>query len=400
MTFAVFHPFHHPRGTGLLGRLLAGSALGLVVAIPAFAGEAASEQVQVAGAQPTPPAPETVIIQGQRPEDFQVMVPSLNRLTQPLLDTPQSVDVISDQVLRDRAAASLNDALRTVPSISLGAGEFSFQGNTPTIRGFVARTDMFLDGIRDFGNYYRDAFNLQQLEVLEGPSSILFGRGSTGGVINQVSKLPLIEPSLDATFVFGSDMTRRATLDWNALLPDLGEGGAFRLTAFGHAAKVADRNVAKIARFGFSPSLALGLGTPTRVTGAYFHQSANDVPDYGLPWYGSDPAPVPRQNFYGFTSDYLKTTVDIGTIKVEHDVSSGVMLRDQLRYGYYTRDFRITEPLIAAPLGTPLDAIDVTRNVFTGNSVEKMLWNQADATLHFDTGPIAHALVAGIEGGV
>ena len=308
--------------------------------------------------------------------------------------------MISEQVLRDRAASNLNEALRTVPSVSLGAGEFSFQGNTPTIRGFVARTDLFLDGIRDFGNYYRDPFNLQQIEVLEGPSSILFGRGSTGGVINQVSKLPQLDPSLDTTLVLGSDMTRRATLDWNALLPDLGEGGAFRITAMGHAAKVADRNVAKISRFGFSPSLALGLGTPTRLTGAYFHQSADDVPDYGLPWFGSAPAPVPRQNFYGFTSDYLKTTVDIGTIKVEHDVNSGVMLRDQFRYGYYTRDFRFTEPLILAPLSAPLDAINVTRNIFSGDSIETMLWNQADATLHFDTGPIGHAMIVGIEGGV
>jgi catecholate siderophore receptor len=373
-----------------------------MVATPAPAGEATEPaEVQVAGQQPQQQSPpETVIIQGQRPEDFQVDVPALNRLTQPLLDTPQSIDVISDQLLRDRAALNLNDALRTVPSVSLGAGEFSFQGNTPTIRGFVARTDMFLDGIRDFGNYYRDAFNLQQIEVLEGPSSILFGRGSTGGVINQVSKLPQLDPSLDATFVLGSDMTRRATVDWNALVPALGEGGAFRITAFGHAAKVADRNVAKISRFGVSPSLALGLGTPTRLTGAYFHQSADDVPDYGLPWYGSEPAPVPRQNFYGFDSDHLKTTVDIGTVKAEHDVNVGVMLRDQLRYGYYTRDFRITEPLVSAALGTPLETINVTRNIFSGDSIETVIWNQADATLHFSTGGLDHALVAGIEGGV
>src|SRR5262245_9490713 len=119
---------------GLVGGLLAGSALGMVLTLPALAGEAAqNEGFQVAGAAPAP-APETVIIQGQRPEDFQVDVPSLSRLTQPLLDTPQSVDVVPEQILRDRAALNLNDALRTVPSVSLGAGEFSFQGNTPTIR--------------------------------------------------------------------------------------------------------------------------------------------------------------------------------------------------------------------------------------------------------------------------
>src|SRR6188508_232623 len=129
---------------GLLARLLAGSALGIVLTLPAVAGEAVQPgEFQVAGTAPSP-APETVIIQGRRPEDFQVDVPALNRLTQPLLDTPQSIDVIPEQVIRDRAALNLNEALRTVPSVSLGAGEFSFQGNTPTIRGFVARTDLFL----------------------------------------------------------------------------------------------------------------------------------------------------------------------------------------------------------------------------------------------------------------
>ena len=397
---AVFRHFEFQPRVGLLSGLLTGSALSLILTMPAVAAEAPpSGEIQVAAAAPAPP-PETIIIQGQRPEDFQVNVPSLNRLTQPLIDTPQSIDVIPEQLLQDRAALSLNDALRTVPSVSLGAGEFSFQGNTPTIRGFVARTDMFLDGIRDFGNYYRDPFNMQQIEVLEGPASILFGRGSTGGVINQVSKLPMLEPSLDAMLTLGSDMTRRATVDWNAPLPELGEGAAFRITAMGHAAKVADRNVTKISRFGFSPSLATGLGTPTRLAAWYVHQSADDVPDYGLPWYGSKVADVPRQNYYGFTSDFLKTTVDIGTAKVEHDISPNIIIRDQFRYGYYTRDFRFTEPLVSAPPNTPLENINVTRNIFSGKSVEKMWWNQTDATLHFSTGGLNHAMIVGIEGGV
>ena len=97
--------------------------------------------------------PEQVIIQGQRPEDYKVEVPNLSKLTEPLLDTPQSIEIISDQVLQDRAVTNLNEALRNVPGISLGAGEFSWQGNNPSIRGCVARTDMFLDGIRDFGSY-------------------------------------------------------------------------------------------------------------------------------------------------------------------------------------------------------------------------------------------------------
>ena len=92
--------------------------------------------------------------------------------------------------MQDRAISNLNDAFRNIPSITIGAGEFKSLGTSPTIRGFVARTDMFIDGQRDIGDYYRDPFDLEQVQVLEGPASTLFGRGSTGGVINQVTKKP------------------------------------------------------------------------------------------------------------------------------------------------------------------------------------------------------------------
>jgi len=387
--------FRVTRGGSLRAALMLGSSL--FAAVPAAAGQAPVDQV--AGAAPQTP-PETVVIQGQRPEDFKVDVPSLSKLTQPLVDIPQAVDIISNQELQDRATASLNDALKSVPGISLGAGEFSFQGNVPTIRGFVARTDLFLDGIRDFGNYYRDSFNLNQIEVLQGPSSVLFGRGSTGGVINQASKFPDLEETLDANVQLGSDQTRRTTLDWNKPLASLGDSAAVRINAMGHEAKVPGRDVVEVKRYGFAPSLALGFGMPTRLTAAYFHQGAEDIPDYGLPWFGSAPAPVPRKNFYGFDSDHLDTTADIGTVKVEHDLAPTLILHNQLRYGYYTRDFRISEPIITAPLNTPLDQIDVSRNIWTGDSVESMLWDQADVTAHFDTGRIQHALVAGVEGGL
>ena len=369
-------------------RLLAGTAVGLLIASPSLAGQA-----------PANSAPEQVIIQGQRPEDYKVEVPNLSKLTEPLLDTPQSIQIIPESLIHDRAAANLNEVLRSVPGISLGAGEFSFQGNAPTIRGFVARTDMFLDGIRDFGNYYRDSFNLQQIEVLEGPSSILFGRGSTGGVINQVSKLPLPMRKLTGALELGTDHTLRGSGDINGALPFLGEGAVGRLTAMAHHQGHAGRDVAEESRWGLSPSLALGLGTPTRLTAAYFHQSADDIPDYGLPWFGSAPAPVPRKNFYGFDSDFLRTHVDVATLKAEHDVSARLTLQNQLRYAHYDRDFRISEPAILAPLSTPLASIAVSRNMFSGDGVETMIWDQANMTAHFDTGVIQNSLVIGIEGG-
>jgi catecholate siderophore receptor len=374
----------------LASRLLAGTALGLLAAFPARGQEVAATD----GGQ----RPERVIIQGQRPEDYKIDVPSLSKLPEPLVDVPQSVDVISSQLLKDQAITDLNDALRAVPGISIGAGEFSWQGNNPTIRGFVARTDMFLDGIRDFGNYYRDPFNLQDIEVLEGPSSILFGRGSTGGVIEQTSKDPTLTGFVDATLIGGTDSTRRATVDIDEPLPDLAEGAAFRFNGMAHAQSVAGRNVAKNERFGLAPSLALGLGTPTRLTFSLFDQNADDVPDYGLPWYGTAPAPVPRQTFYGFDTDHLRTGVNVGTFRVDHDFGMGT-IHNTMRYARYARDFRISEPIVTAPQGTPLSNIDVSFNIWSGNSIETMAWDQLEGSTNFDTGPVHQTLVAGIEGG-
>ncbi len=128
---------------------------------------------------------------------------SMDRFTEPLIETPQSINVVPQFVMQDQGVSTLRDTLRNVPGISLAAGEAGAQGDNLTIRGFTARNDIFLDGIRDFGSYYRDSFNYEQVEALEGPAGIEFGRGSTGGVINQESKVPQVEK-----------IRRRRDADW------------------------------------------------------------------------------------------------------------------------------------------------------------------------------------------
>ena len=118
---------------------------------------------------------------------------SMTKFTEPLLTTAQSITVIPQFVVKDEGVTTLRDTLRNVPGISLAAGEAGAQGDNLTIRGFTARNDIFLDGIRDFGSYYRDTFNYEQVEALEGPAGIQFGRGSTGGVVNQESKVPTVQ---------------------------------------------------------------------------------------------------------------------------------------------------------------------------------------------------------------
>jgi catecholate siderophore receptor len=345
-----------------------------------------------------------VVVSGEHAEEesYKAEAPSLPKYTEPLRDTPQSITVVPHEVMEDQGVTTLRDALRNVAGISIAAGEGGSQGDNLTLRGFTARNDIFLDGMRDFGSYYRDPFNLESIEVLKGPSSIMFGRGSTGGVINQVSKMPGLTSFSAGTLAFGNDRTRRATADVQTPLPDLGPNAALRFNLMGHESKLAGREVGVTRRFGFAPTLALGLGTPTRLTFSYFHQSEDDIPDYGIPWLFNGPAPVSRSNYYGFKeNNFLKTDVDIVTVKMEHDFSEALTIRDQLRYGHYTRDAQITEARIAGTPtpATPLTEINVIRNQIVADSVETFLQNQLDVTARFSTGFIRHTLVAGVEAG-
>ena len=376
--------------------LLAGTGIGVLQLNAVYAAESES----AADAPPNRDALEQVTVFGQK-DDYKLDKSGLTKLGVPLIDVAQSIDTISAQEMQDRAVMDLNQALKTVPGVTIGAGEFRSLGTTPTIRGFVARTDMFMDGIRDYGNYYRDPFNAEAIEVLEGPAGVVFGRGSTGGVIEQDSKLPKLQPLIAGTVTGGTDSTRRATIDVNEPLTGLGEGAAFRINAMGHKAMVTDRNDVATARYGFAPSFSLGLGTPTRLTLAYFRQYNDDIPDYGLPYLGTQPAQVPRDNYYGFRDDFLHTLTDVATFKVEHDFSDAVTIQNQARYARYSRDFRFTEPLIAAtvPVTTPLTAVTVTRNDNTGRSVDSMLWDQLNMTIRWSIGGIDNISVVGIEGG-
>jgi catecholate siderophore receptor len=325
---------------------------------------------------------------------------ALPKLPEPLRDTPQSITVVPRELMDDQHTTTLRDALRNVAGISIAAGEGSSQGDNLTIRGFTARNDIFLDGMRDFGSYYRDPFNLERVEVLEGPSGILFGRGSTGGVVEQDSKTPQLRTFIEGSTSFGTDLTRRGTLDLNEPFPEIGTNAALRLNVMGTDAQVAQRNVAENRRFGVAPTVAFGLGTPTRLTVSYFHQSEADTPDYGVPWLLNTPAPVPRENYYGFRDDYLNTRVDISTIKLEHDFSDDLSLREQARFANYRRDFRITEPqLTNTSFSTPLDQSYVTRNELGGHSVESYLWDQLDLKAHLEAGPVGDTVITGVEGG-
>jgi catecholate siderophore receptor len=354
---------------------------------------------------------------------------SLSKFTEPLLTTAQSVTVIPQFVVKDEGVTTLRDTLRNVPGISLAAGEAGAQGDNLTIRGFTARNDIFLDGIRDFGSYFRDAFNYEQVEALEGPAGIEFGRGSTGGVVNQESKVPTMQQFVHVQTQFGTDKTRRVTADANKPMPDLLGGSAVRLNVMGQVSGVAGRDFAEVRRWGVAPSVAIGLNTKTRATLNYVHLQENDTPDYGLPWFNNTTAPgAIRHNYYGFpNNNYLQTNDDILTLKVEHEFSPSVNLHTIARAANYPRQAQITEPQICsnAPASVPVggivaslptsavnsaqtcaftassnpSTIIVNRNQIQTKSVESDLWDQTEITARFKVLGFRNALVAGVEGG-
>jgi catecholate siderophore receptor len=359
----------------------------------------------------------------------------MTKFTEPLLDTPQTVAVVPKFVLADQQNRTLQDAVRNVPGISIAAGESGAQGDNLTIRGFTARNDIFLDGIRDFGSYYRDSFNYEQVEVLEGPAGVQFGRGSTGGVINQESKVPAADKFVNVQTQFGTDLTRRVTVDVNEPLPDVASGTAFRLNAMATDGGVAGRPYAENRRYGIAPSVSVGMNSATRLTVSYLHFTESDTPDYGLPWFENGLAPgVGRHAYFGFPdANFLRTNDDIVTLRANHSFGGPgeVDVHTIARAANYPRDVQITEPQIcsnvsvstpvggyvaalptsalntALPcpyLGLPSGAIQpaqvtVNRNQIQIKSVEGDLWDQTEVTARFKVAGIRNEFAGGVEGG-
>ncbi len=326
--------------------------------------------------------------------------PASPKYTEPLRDTPQTITVIPKTVIEEQGATTLRDVLRNVPGLTMTAGEGGVPaGDNLTLRGFSARNDIFIDGARDLGPLSRDPFNLEQVEVVKGPGSAFTGRGSAGGSINLVSKAPTVNRFFAGTVSGGSDATKRFTGDINLPIKDR---IAFRLNLLAHDSGIAGRDVVENQRWGVAPSVLFGLGTRTRITLSYFYMGQDNIPDYGIPWVTNNqnvladlrdqPAPVPRETFYGLKSrDFEKMRSDLGTVKVERDFNDSITLRNQLRFSYSTRDSVTTSPRFASP-----DNLVINRNGPSWTTEDRAWDNQTDLRTRFSTGGIEHSLVTGL----
>ncbi len=350
---------------------------------------------------------QTVILEIQaKTESVEVrdesrVVLSSTKYTEPLLDTPQTITVISKEVMEEQGATTLRDVLKNVPGLTIAAGEGGNPaGDNLTLRGFSARNDIFVDGVRDLSPQSRDPFNLEQVDVVKGPGSVYTGRGSTGGSINLLNKTPGLKRSFGGTLDFGTDQTRRATADINT---PIGDSLAFRLNLLAHHSAVAGRDIVQFERWGVAPSLAWGLGKPTRATISYYKLKQNNLSDYGIPWvpvtnnalveFRDRPAPVPRDTFYGLLSrDFERLNSDLVTLKFEHDFNDGLSLRNQFRFANSSRDSMATPPRFANNNSTTIN-----REMRSWQTEDKVWDNQTDFIARFSTGTIEHALITGVD---
>ncbi len=278
---------------------------------------------------------------GTRPsDDFVKPNSSLDRIGD-LRDTPQSITIITKALMQSQGSTSLTSAVSHVPGVTIGAAEGSQIGTNINLNGFSARTDLYIDGMRDAAQYYRDTFALEEIEVLMGPSSMLFGRGSTGGVINQVFKKPTLTKKEEYSVSGTTNGLFRGTADINLPTSDT---SAFRVAGMFQEGAASTRNQTNVLDFGLAPSYKFGIGTPTDVTLYALLQLNHDQADYGLPPVNFFPAQVNRNNAYGFSDDRTDQDVMFVGARVNHKFAENLSVRNQTQLNYVNTNARETAP--------------------------------------------------------
>jgi catecholate siderophore receptor len=341
----------------------------------------------------------------------QAPVSANTKFTAPLVDTPKSVTVVPADVISQTGAVSLTDALRTVPGITIGAGEGGNPvGDNLFIRGYNAQTDTYIDGIRDAGSQSREVFNIEQVEVVKGPNSAYGGRSSAGGGVNLVSKTAQAYDFNSASVGIGSDKYRRITGDVNRVLGNgVGSNSAFRLNFMAHENDVPGRKVVGGNRWGVAPTVTFGLNGPDRAIVSLYHLTSHEIPDTGIPFNnpvttGADvakngngtPFAVDRETFYGLANrDFRDTRSDVATIDLRHEFSRNLALRNVTRYGKSNNDYVWTQPDDSK--GNTVRYGTVWRRANTRATETRTFANVTSLTGELTAAGMKHSFNAGVE---
>ena len=310
-----------------------------------------------------------------------------------LLDIPQSVAVIPAQLLKQQAALSMQDALKNASGVSIHMGEG--RRDQVYIRGFTAVNDQYVDGVRDDAAYYRDLSNIEQVAVLKGPGSVLFGRGSAGGIINRITKRPDPErPIGEFSITAGSYGVKRVTGDLGQAY--LSGKLAWRLTGAGEDSG-SHRDRFFLRRHTFAPSLAFRPGSDTLLLFQAEHLDDQRLPDRGIPALGALPAPVRAGSYYGYApEDFLRNRVTSAALTLDHRFPNNLNLHNTFRHAGYLGTFSNTYPNgLRASGGSWL----VNRSQYNSTQDQQNTFNQTDLVSSFRLLGMQHRLLTGLEFG-
>lgn len=332
---------------------------------------------------------------------------AIGKGNQELRDIPQSITVITEKLIDDRALDTLKEALKHTAGVSFQAAEGTEEDIR--LRGFSLQStgDIFIDGMRDPAFYERDSFNWERLELLRGSASMLFGRGSTGGAANQVTKKPFLSNQHEVALTAGSGNYLRGTADLNFVT---GQDAAFRLNAM---VNTADNRGVPIDKRGIAPTFAWGIGTKDEFQVGLYHLENRNGIHYGLPWltpgasggnflWKTDP-----RNYYGAASDYNDTSTTQANASHTHRFGQGRELKTSVRLARYDRDQRASAIRFAGAALQP-GGLAVTSDTFSDATV--LTRGSNNKIMEMDTGYVQsdysgkhqwlgreHAVQAGVD---
>jgi catecholate siderophore receptor len=309
----------------------------------------------------------------------------------PIIDIPQSIDVVTQEQIKDRAVEGLAEALRYVPGVTFAQGE----GNrdATVIRGQASTADFFVDGVRDDVQYFRDLYNIQRVEVLKGPNAMIFGRGGGGGVINRVTKEAYFSPITEIYGQMGSFGNRRVTIDTNQPFNDNFAGRFNGL----YENSGSYRDGVKLERYGINPTLTFRPDERTKIRLDYEFFHDRRTADRGIPSFRGKPFfATGRATFFGNPYDSnARVDVHAGQLLYERETESGIKIRNFTRAAYYDKFY---QNIFANSAVSPTTG-QVTLDAYNNDTQRTNIFNQTDLTGSLNTGPFVHKLLLGTEFG-
>lgn len=305
-----------------------------------------------------------------------------------LVDVPQSVSVVTRDLIRDQSMQSLMDVARYVPGAGMAQGE----GNRDAIilRGNSSTSDFFLDGVRDDVEYFRDLYNIDRVEILKGPNAMIFGRGGAGGVVNRVSRQANWEPVREVTLQGGSWDNRRATFDVGGAVSD---GFAARVMGV-YEDSESYRDGVELERKGINPTFALAVGDSTVLRFSYEYFDYDRVADRGIPSFEGVPFRTDNSTFFGDPGrSPTHATVNQGSVTIDHAFSDDLRLRNRTVYADFDKFY---QNVFA---GGPVDGATglVPLAAYNNEQLRENIFNQTDLTFSAQTRSIGHEFLVGLE---